>query len=84
LFCCLAFTMLYAKFGGRSAVELFGNTADRWFVAVLRQGSDQPAAPAETRDTAGRRRIPIRLIIWVLVVLVTIALLAPLGFRLDR
>ena len=84
LFCCLAFTMLYAKFGGRSAVELFGDGAGRWFVAVVRQGSDQPAAPAGTRDTAAHRRIPLRLIIWVLVVLVTIAVLAPLGFRLDR
>jgi hypothetical protein len=81
LFSCLAATMLYAKFTGRSPVELFGERADRWFANVVQQGSDRPATPLAAGDAAVRRRMPLRLIIWALVVLVTIAVLAPLGFR---
>jgi len=81
LFSLLAATMLYAKFAGRSPVELFGDRADRWFAAVVQQGSDRPGAAAKAAEAAVRRRVPLRLIIWVLVVLVTIAVLAPLGFR---
>jgi len=83
LFSCLAATMLYAKFGARSPVELFGSNADRWFAGVIQQGSDRPGAAARPDAAAARRRVPLRLIIWVLVVLVTIAVLAPLGFRPD-
>ncbi len=83
LFSCLAATLLYAKFAGRSPVELFGARADRWFAGVVRHGSDRPAACACAGAAAARPRLPLRLIIWVLVVLVTIALLAPLGFRPD-
>ena len=81
LFSCLAVTMLYAKFAGRSPVELFGGRADRWFAGVVQQGSDRSRAKAEPGEAAVRRRVPLRLIIWVLVILVTIAVLAPLGFR---
>jgi len=83
LFSCLAATMLYAKFGARSPVELFGSGADRWFAGVVQQGSDRPGAAARPDEAAARTRVPLRLIIWVLVVLVTIAVLAPLGFRPD-
>jgi len=81
LFTCLAATMLYAKFAGRSPVELFGGRADRWFVGVVRQGSDLHGGAASQAAEAARKRVPLRLIIWVLVVLVTIAILAPLGFK---
>lgn len=81
LFSCLAATMLYAKFGGRSPMELFGGRADRWFVAVVQRGSDHASVEPVAHDEPGRRRVPLRLIIWVLVVLAAIALLAPLGFR---
>ena len=80
LFSCLAGTMLYAKLAGRSPVELFGGRADRWFAGVIQQGSDRPGAAEGPREAAVRTRVPLRLIIWVLVVLVTIAVLAPLGF----
>jgi len=83
LFCCLAATMLYAKFAGRSPVELFGGRADRWFAGVVQQGSDRAASGPTSSESAGRRRVPLRFIIWVLVVLVTLAVLAPLGFRPD-
>lgn len=81
LFSCLAATMLYAKFAGRSPVELFGVRADRWFADVVQSGSDHSGAAAQPGEEAVRRRVPLRVIIWVLVVLVTIAVLAPLGFR---
>jgi len=81
LFSCLAATMLYAKFAGRSPLELFGGRADRWFAGVVQQGSDRSGAAAKPGDAEARKRVPLRLIIWVLVVLVTIAVLAPLGFR---
>ena len=83
LFSCLAATLLYAKFAGRSPVELFGGRADRWFASVVQEGSDRAGPAAKSDGAAVGRRVPLRLIIWVLVVLVTIALLAPLGFRLD-
>lgn len=73
--------MLYAKFAGRSPVELFGACADRWFAGVVQRGSDRPGAAARSGEAVERRRVPLRLIIWVLVVLVTIAVLGPLGFR---
>ena len=79
LFSCLAATMLYAKFASRSPVELFGRRADRWFANVVQRGSDRSAATAG--EATVRTRVPLRLIIWVLVTLVTIAVLAPLGFR---
>lgn len=81
LFSCLAATMLYAKFAGRSPVELFGGRTDRWFAGVVQQGSDRSGAAAKRRGAAARMRVPLRFIIWVLVALVTIAVLAPLGFR---
>lgn len=81
LFACLAATMFYAKFAGRSPMELFGGRADRWFACVVQQGSDHPGAAAKSGEPAARRRVSLRLIIWILVVLVTIAVLAPLGFR---
>ncbi len=81
LFCCLAATLLYAKFVGRSPVELFGGRAGRWFAHVVQQGSDKAGAAAQPGEAATHRRVPLRLIIWVLVVLVVIAVLAPLGFR---
>ena len=81
LFSCLAATMLYAKFAGRSPVELFGARFDRWFAGVVQRGSDHSAPVVQSEEDATRRRVPLRLIIWVLVVLVTIAVLAPLGFK---
>jgi len=81
LFCCLAATMVYAKFSGRSPLELFGGRADSWFAGVIQQGSDGSRVAVRPSEATVRRRLPLRLIIWVLVVLVTVAVLAPLGFR---
>jgi hypothetical protein len=81
LFSCLAATMLYARFAGRSPVELFGGRADRWFAAVVQRGSDRPGGGASPTEEKAHKRVSLRLIIWMLVILVTIAILAPLGFR---
>lgn len=81
LFSCLAGAMLYAKFAGRSPVELFGARADRWFARVVQQGSDRAVAAAPPGAAAGRPRLPLRWIIWIVVLLAALALLAPLGFK---
>ena len=74
LFGALAGTLLYAKFAGRSPLECFGDRADHWLVRVVQQGADHgSAAPGGN----------LRWIIWAVVVLVVIAILAPLGFRLG-
>lgn len=74
LFACLAATMLYARFAGRSPLELFGMRTDRWFVGIVQRGSDRTEAAAGTSQR-------LRLLIWAAVVIAAIALLAPLGFR---
>ena len=84
LFSCLAATMLYAKFAGRSPLELFGGRADSWFAGVVQQGSDASHAAVRPSEATMRKRLRLRLIIWVLVVLVTVAVLAPLGFRIGN
>jgi membrane-bound metal-dependent hydrolase YbcI (DUF457 family) len=67
LFSCLAATMLYAKFAGRSPVELFGGRTNRWFAGIVQQGSDRSGAAAKPGEAAVPKRVPLRLIIWVLV-----------------
>lgn len=81
LFACLAATMLYARFAGRSPLELFGTRADRWFVNVVQQGSDRTDAGRSGAGNAAGKSQRLRVLIWAAVVLVAIALLAPLGFR---
>jgi len=70
---CLAGIFLYARFMGRSPVECFGNRADAWLVAIVRQERMAPT------PTSGR----LRWIIWAVLALVVIAVMAPLGFRLG-
>jgi hypothetical protein len=69
LIVCLAGTLLYAKFMGRSPLECFGHRADAWLVRVVRQQTHASA-------TAGW----VRWAIWAGVALAVIAILAPLGF----
>ena len=76
LFGCLAATILYARIAGRSPVEVFGDRADRWFAHVAQQ-------KAATAPAAGARRIAVRAIIWIAVMLLVVAALAPLGFNLG-
>ncbi len=83
LFACLAGAFAYARFVGRSPVECFGDRADAWFVAIVRQGSDaraRGAAPARDARAVLRRR----LMIWGAVAAGAIAVLLPLGFNPFR
>ena len=68
LIACLAGTLAYARVAGRSPLECFGDRADRWLVAVVRQGSVS-SSPR------------LRLAIWLTLAIVVIAILAPLGFN---
>lgn len=78
LVACMAATLLYARVAGRSPMECFGDRADRWMVLVLRQGSDGPGGPEAPESVRARMRL--RAAIWICVVLVAVAILAPLGF----
>ncbi|OGA37407.1 MAG: hypothetical protein A3G24_04135 [Betaproteobacteria bacterium RIFCSPLOWO2_12_FULL_62_13] len=73
LIACLGGTLLYARLVGRSPFECLGARADRWLVGVVRQEQ----SPAQ--GDAGW----LRWIIWGALVLLTIAILAPLGFWIS-
>jgi membrane-bound metal-dependent hydrolase YbcI (DUF457 family) len=68
---CLGGTLLYARLAGRSPFECFGVRADRWLVGVVRQEK------SSSQSNAGW----LRWMIWGALLLATIAILAPLGFR---
>jgi membrane-bound metal-dependent hydrolase YbcI (DUF457 family) len=68
LFGCLAAMFLYARGAGRSPIECFGDRADRWFVGVVRQQQ------GEARGDNAR----LRWIIWVAVLVIVAAVVAPL------
>jgi len=73
LIACLGGTLLYARLAGRSPFECFGPRADRWLVAVVRQEQ-------ATAQTGGAWLLWI---IWGGLIVATIAILAPLGFKID-
>jgi membrane-bound metal-dependent hydrolase YbcI (DUF457 family) len=73
LMACLAGTLLYARVAGRSPMECFGTRANQWLVRIVRQ--EQPAAPGRSGW--------LRWTIWGAVLAATIAILAPLGFKLP-
>lgn len=79
LFACLGAMMLYARFAGRSPVEVFGDRADRWFVSVAQQKAGESGAAAATVRSG--RRFPLRIVVWLAVALLVVAALAPLGFN---
>ena len=65
---------VYARARGRSPIECFGDRADAWFTAIVREGSD-------ARATSRRADPRLRWIIWAVLVLAVVAVLAPLGFN---
>jgi membrane-bound metal-dependent hydrolase YbcI (DUF457 family) len=67
---CLAGTLAYARVAGRSPLECFGDRPDRWLVTVVRQGAVRSSGSGRTRW-----------VIWAVVLVVTVAILAPLGFN---
>jgi membrane-bound metal-dependent hydrolase YbcI (DUF457 family) len=73
LFACLAGTLLYARLAGRSPLECFGDRADAWLVRTVR--GQREAARSSSRW--------LRWAIWGSLLLATVAILAPLGFRIP-
>lgn len=75
LFACLAGIFLYAGIAGRSPVEAFGSGAERWFVSTVR---------GERRAAAAGARRRLRVLIWIALIALVAAVLAPLGFDPGR
>ncbi len=87
LFSCLFGMMLYAKISGYSPMESINYDLDRWFVTVIQHGSSispDKAHNAELTSASSRRIMRIRVIIYLFLVLLIIAVLVPLGFQTDQ
>ena len=72
LFACLAGTLAYARIARRSPFECFGDRANGWLARVMRNEN-----PREARGGL------LRWIIWGALLAATIAILAPLGFKVP-
>ena len=77
LFLCLAGMMLYAKLSGYSPLESINYKLDKWFVTVIQHGSSRPYGEV-------RSALRVRIFIYGLLVLLIVAVLAPLGFQTDQ
>lgn len=87
LFGFLAGTMIYAKCAGYSPMEAINYRFDRWFVTIIQKGSDSATEEQPQVQTHGTRvtnSTRVRMLVYSIVVLLIIAVLAPLGFRLDE
>ncbi len=84
LFSCLAGMMLYAKLSGCSPMESINYNLDRWFLTIIQHGSSispDDARSAELHSATSRKMMRIRVFIYLFLVLLIIAVLAPLGFQ---
>ena len=87
LFSCLVGMMLYAKMSGYSPMECINYNLDRWFVTIIQHGSSispDDAHKAELTSANSRRIMRMRVFIYLLLVLLIIAVLAPLGFQTGQ
>ena len=87
LFACLAGMMMYARVAGHSPMESVNYGFERWFVRIIEHGSDSPPEASRGSETgaAGRwKAARVRIIVYVLLILLVIAVLAPLGFQWDQ
>ena len=87
LFACLAGTMLHARVAGHSPMESINYGFERWFVRIIEHGSDSPpeaSRVSETRALGMRKAVRVRILVYVLLIMLAIAILAPLGFQLDQ
>ncbi len=87
LFACLAGTMLYARIAGYSPMESLNYGFDSWFVRIIRHGSDRPTemSPGSDTEAVGTwTAARVRILVYGLLILLAIAILAPLGFDLDQ
>jgi hypothetical protein len=87
LFACLAGTMLYARFADHSPMESINYGFERWFVRIIEHGSDslpEASRESETRAPGTRDAMRVRILVYVFLILLVIAILAPLGFQLNK
>ncbi len=89
LFSCLIGMMLYAKASGCSPMESINYSLDRWFVTIIQHGSSISVSPdeahhAKLHSERSRRMVRIRVLVYLFVVLLIVAVLAPLGFQTDQ
>lgn len=83
LFSCLAGMMFYARALGYSPLESVNDHLDRWFVRVIQQGTS--TSPDGSQDVVARRRaVWTRVLIYLSLLLLILAVLLPLGFRADQ
>ncbi|HUQ29370.1 MAG TPA: metal-dependent hydrolase [Usitatibacter sp.] len=66
---------VYARVRGRSPMECFGDRTDAWFTSIVREGSDARSASSQPWR---------RWAIWGALLLLVVAVLAPLGFNPFR
>jgi len=87
LFASLAGMMLYARVSGYSPMESINYSFDKWFVRVIKYGSDSPSDEpqgAVTEAAGMRKALKVRMLVYGLLILLAIAALVPLGFDLDK
>ena len=87
LFSGLAGMVWYAKLSGHSPLEAINYKLDRWFVTIIQHGSSRPYDEIQDPEViaAGVRAVVrTRILIYVLLLLVIVAVLAPLGFQTDQ
>ncbi len=84
---CLSGMMLYAKMSGYSPLESVNYNLDKWFVTVIQTGSSLSTNDMHNSDltlTNKKKTTRLRLVIYLALVLLIVAVLAPLGFQLDQ
>jgi hypothetical protein len=86
LFACLAGTMLYARVAARSPMESVNYGFEKWFVRIIEHGSD--SLPETSREPGTQavgipKAMRVRIIVYVFLIFLVLAVLAPLGFQLD-
>ena len=87
LFSCLVGMMLYARASGYSPLESINYSLDRWFVRIIQHGTSISPDGAQNRELTSVARakvVRIRVLIYLFVLLLVIAVLLPLGFRMDQ
>ncbi len=79
LFACLGGMFWYAKLRGYSPLEAINYRLDAWFCGIVQQG--RTGGSGAVADGPGARRT--RIVIYLGLILLILAVLIPLGFRLD-
>ena len=78
---------MYARVAGYSPMESVNYSFDRWFVRIIKHGSDSsPDEPqgGVSEAVGTRKALKVRILVYGLLILLAIAALVPLGFDLDK